>query len=718
MAEAAVVLAPLTVGEREGVAALKNASQVLGRSEIGQELCEPGQGPQAEAEAKAEPGVGAEAEGRSGGSKYLCRQSEIYAVDEDCLKENNGKKLTKERNVNKTIEGYVNFGQSDRDPSAEAEYYSRRRTNTETLKGLSRTDPAQRSDGSWCSGEELAALITGNGFEEGKVSAPLILNRAGSGASSTSTTMDSPRYVVDLEKNPRATAKRRHSLRLFRQPPESASLSLLLSHPRSRHDSYMSGQVGDPQYGVPKYGEAKYSEARHVPRLHPSTSASASASGHAGEVSKSITRERKGSSIATESSGEGRTDRSPAASTSSKAAYEYILPTTSPFYRHVVSPACDWICRNLLPARLTPNQITVMGLCFALLALTLIRWEFWRLGALAWMCYSICDNLDGKQARYRQLSSAAGEFLDHTVDSAVSTMLALIFVSAFLPQTFHSVHSVADVFAYAVILGMSQIPFYIGCWAYHAIGRLVIGAQSDPTRRDYVTVDEINLIVVPAMAFLRHSHPNLFFQPLETFAKTHNVFDLLAPLQPRLTTLSFYVPAVVSQLTAAHLLAIAGVFTCCCTSLTLVWQLWTLSLSHILIALGVYVSTILLMRVPPILLLPFFTWLCSALIFSKAIQRYFENSVGRSVWKRFLEYRLPEIHPWQVQKRYPLFTLLAVSFAFTLIPTASNQVYLLTLIVSNLAVAGVVVTDVLWLTTAEAEVRKHTHHALTPSLTY
>lgn len=155
----------------------------------------------------------------------------------------------------------------------------------------------------------------------------------------------------------------------------------------------------------------------------------------------------------------------------SGTSYVYVPPTTSPFYRHVVSPVCDRVCEHL-PKWLTPSHITVGGLIFAIAAVVAVQSGHFIGGGCLWAAYSLCDNLDGKQARHKQLASAAGEFLDHAVDSAVSSLLSILFVSLFVPHCyattsislthFVSAHEVSRHYsAHLIVLGLSQASFHL-----------------------------------------------------------------------------------------------------------------------------------------------------------------------------------------------------------------------------------------------------------------
>lgn len=188
--------------------------------------------------------------------------------------------------------------------------------------------------------------------------------------------------------------------------------------------------------------------------------------------------------------------------------YKYEMPATSIFYKRLVSPGCDWVCRTMIPKYISPNSITYFGWFMAAVAWVCVERRQWLLTALFWVLYALCDNLDGKQARLTNQSSPAGEYLDHVLDSFVSSFLALIIVaictpachddSAFCIESYFSTKpyhlNSKNVTPFLLYLGLSQIPFFIGCWAHHVHGRLILG------RRENITVSRLPLITLSQLS--------------------------------------------------------------------------------------------------------------------------------------------------------------------------------------------------------------------------
>ncbi len=77
------------------------------------------------------------------------------------------------------------------------------------------------------------------------------------------------------------------------------------------------------------------------------------------------------------------------------ASYSYVAPTTSPFYRKFLSPLCDWLCHNIVPEWVHPDQLTILGVSCASLAAFCVLNELYIVAGCLWMLYSLLDNMDG-----------------------------------------------------------------------------------------------------------------------------------------------------------------------------------------------------------------------------------------------------------------------------------------------------------------------------------
>lgn len=88
----------------------------------------------------------------------------------------------------------------------------------------------------------------------------------------------------------------------------------------------------------------------------------------------------------------------------------------------------DWLCERLPPG-LTPDGLTLIGVCGALLVLASYvgsRWhpEFLWLASFGFVVHWFGDSLDGSLARHRRIERPIyGYFLDHTVDAICNLMI-------------------------------------------------------------------------------------------------------------------------------------------------------------------------------------------------------------------------------------------------------------------------------------------------------
>lgn len=99
---------------------------------------------------------------------------------------------------------------------------------------------------------------------------------------------------------------------------------------------------------------------------------------------------------------------------------KYITPIIKPLLTPVVA---------LMHKRgITPDQLTVAGFLIGLLAVPLIANKMWYAALTAIALNRILDGLDGALARYANLSSSAGGFLDITLDFLFYAAIPLGFI--------------------------------------------------------------------------------------------------------------------------------------------------------------------------------------------------------------------------------------------------------------------------------------------------
>ncbi|MER7764719.1 CDP-alcohol phosphatidyltransferase family protein [Streptomyces sp. NPDC097619] len=106
------------------------------------------------------------------------------------------------------------------------------------------------------------------------------------------------------------------------------------------------------------------------------------------------------------------------------------------YSRFVNRPAGRYLAAFSHAVGLGPNQVTLVSaaLSFAGIAAVALVPPSWALGALVWVLLVVgfaFDSADGQLARLRGGGSAAGEWLDHVVDSAKVTALHACVLIAF-----------------------------------------------------------------------------------------------------------------------------------------------------------------------------------------------------------------------------------------------------------------------------------------------
>ncbi|MEV4946706.1 CDP-alcohol phosphatidyltransferase family protein [Streptomyces sp. NPDC053755] len=112
------------------------------------------------------------------------------------------------------------------------------------------------------------------------------------------------------------------------------------------------------------------------------------------------------------------------------------------YSRFVNRPVGRYLAAAAYAARLTPNQVTLISAAFSFAAVAgvALGTPSWTLGLLVWLGLAVgfaFDSADGQLARLRGGGSAAGEWLDHVVDSAKITALHVVVLIAFYRHAGH-----------------------------------------------------------------------------------------------------------------------------------------------------------------------------------------------------------------------------------------------------------------------------------------
>lgn len=127
------------------------------------------------------------------------------------------------------------------------------------------------------------------------------------------------------------------------------------------------------------------------------------------------------------------------------------------------------------------------------------------LAGVLWSSYGMLDNLDGCQARKTGTSSRAGEFLDHAIDSLVSSLASFVMMRSLFDITTADGAAFIEAWQPIAVVVAGNVPFFLGCWAHHVVGRLMIGPSFHGS--DWFTVDEFNILTVPAIMIMRGAFP-------------------------------------------------------------------------------------------------------------------------------------------------------------------------------------------------------------------
>lgn len=100
------------------------------------------------------------------------------------------------------------------------------------------------------------------------------------------------------------------------------------------------------------------------------------------------------------------------------------------FITPMIKPVLMPLVKQLDKQGVTADQLTVVGFIIGMCALPLLAFQLWNLALVAIIVNRIFDGLDGALARYANDSSAAGGFLDITLDFLFYAAIPLGFILA------------------------------------------------------------------------------------------------------------------------------------------------------------------------------------------------------------------------------------------------------------------------------------------------
>ena len=153
--------------------------------------------------------------------------------------------------------------------------------------------------------------------------------------------------------------------------------------------------------------------------------------------------------------------------------YKYKSADSSISYKYIISPLCNHLVK-LFPKWVAPNVITISGFFLNLLYF-LVTSYYTRLkggvippwacffSAFCYLIYQILDNIDGKQARRTNSSSALGLLVDHGTDSCTTF---------FITCGLGSILGLDSIHQFILLWIMIIVPFYLNNWEQYVTGEL------------------------------------------------------------------------------------------------------------------------------------------------------------------------------------------------------------------------------------------------------
>jgi ethanolaminephosphotransferase len=153
--------------------------------------------------------------------------------------------------------------------------------------------------------------------------------------------------------------------------------------------------------------------------------------------------------------------------------YKYKSADASITYKYVISPLCNHLVK-LFPEWVAPNVITVSGFALNIIyfIVTSCYTKFKAGEVPLWACifcafcyliYQILDNIDGKQARRTNSSSALGLLVDHGTDSCTTF---------FITCSLGAIIGFDSIKQYTLLWIMIIVPFYLNNWEQYMTGQL------------------------------------------------------------------------------------------------------------------------------------------------------------------------------------------------------------------------------------------------------
>lgn len=96
-------------------------------------------------------------------------------------------------------------------------------------------------------------------------------------------------------------------------------------------------------------------------------------------------------------------------------------------FRPLLEARVGWLLSLYQKLGLTPNQLTLLGLCGALLSAVLVYFQFYLTALCFWWLGRLFDGTDGIYARFLNRSSAFGAYFDILADMLAYSLIIVAF---------------------------------------------------------------------------------------------------------------------------------------------------------------------------------------------------------------------------------------------------------------------------------------------------
>lgn len=177
--------------------------------------------------------------------------------------------------------------------------------------------------------------------------------------------------------------------------------------------------------------------------------------------------------------------------------FNYAGDDPSYLYKYVNSPLAQFIVDHFTPRWLAPNVITFMGFSFTLIMHIICfyyaqgemqaeyypRWMHLCCALAIWF-YSICDNMDGKQARRTKSGSVLGATVDHGVDAINAGIIGITLISSINMQNTKAYYAMAVV---------AFMPIFTAAWEEYHVGGMFMPVINGPNE-GLLALESLHLI--------------------------------------------------------------------------------------------------------------------------------------------------------------------------------------------------------------------------------